>query len=95
MLLSQFVDKARGRIDIPSSLEDYVGEYYHTVEMELKDSGFTNVIPKQLENLENNSEEQEGIVYKIMIDGKTDRFPITAKPDVPIFIYYHSLELPD
>lgn len=88
-------NKITGKISLPSSPGDYVGEYYHTVEMELEDSGFTNVIPKPLEDLENNSEEQEGIVYKIMIDGKTDRFPSTAKPDVPIFIYYHSLELPE
>ena len=91
-LLTQFIDKARGRIDFPSNPENYIGENYHTVEMELKDSGFTNVVLKPLEDLDINMEEHEGVVYKIMIDGRTDWFPDTAKPDVQIFIYYHSQE---
>lgn len=92
-MLSRFSDKVSGKISLPSDPVSYLGENYHAVEMELEDSGFTNITLKPLEDLDNNSKEKDGVVYKIMIDGKTDWFPSTAKPDVQIIVYYHSLEL--
>ena len=91
--LSTFSEKISGKIKFPSDPEKYIGEQYHVVEMELKDSGFTNVIFKPLGDLDNNSKEQDGLVYKVMINGDANSFPLSAKPDAQIYIYYHSIEL--
>ena len=89
--IDSFVGGIKGEISFPTSPENYVGEQYHIVEMELEDAGFTNVTLKPLNDLNSDSYSDEGIVYKIMIDGKTDFFQSKEMPDVPIIIYYHSI----
>ena len=80
-----------GKIRMPSASEEYIGEKYNIVEMELKDAGFTNVSPKPLNDLSEESNEEKDVVYKIMVDGDTD-FSARSRhyPDANIYIYYHS-----
>ena len=85
-------DIAAGKIPVPSSDESYIGEQYHVVEVELRDAGFTNVISKPLNDIPEESEEN-GKVYKIIIDGDTDFYARKRYlPDVNIFIYYQSID---
>ena len=83
---------AAGKIPIPSDGESYIGEQYQIVELELRDAGFTNILSKPLNDLSEGSIEDDGKVYKILVNGNTDFKARTLFfPDVKIFIYYHSM----
>ena len=84
--------KITGKIPLPSSTSDYIGENYTTVEMELRDAGFNNITLKPLDDLENDAENKNGTVYKIMIDGVATPTSGLRKPNAKIIIYYHSIK---
>lgn len=84
---------AAGKIRIPSADEAYIGEQYYIVEMELKDAGFSNVNSKPLNDLSEESSDDIGKVYKIIVNGHSDFSAQTLfSPDANIFIYYHSTD---
>lgn len=82
---------AAGKIPIPSDGESYIGVQHQIVELELRDAGFTNILSKPLNDLSEASIEDDGKIYKILVNGNTDFKARTLFfPDVKIFIYYHS-----
>ena len=83
---------ASGKIPRPSSSEEYIGTNYRAVELELIDANFTNVISKPLEDLTEADSDQDGIVFKVMVNGNTTFYSHEMFfADASIYIYYHSL----
>ena len=61
--------------------------------MYLSDAGFTNVTVKPLNDLDESETEQNGLIYRIMVNGDPGIYSDTmVKPDAKIIIYYHSMK---
>lgn len=84
------LSERRGEITPGIDNEECVGERYTTVIMQLEDSGFTNITPRPLNDLDDSTDINK--VYKVMIDGRTS-FSSTSyfPPDTEIIVYYHSM----
>ena len=61
--------------------------------MGIEDAGFTNVETKPLNDLSLDEAEQDGLIYKVMVNGDPDIYSdALVKVDDKIIIYYHSLK---
>ena len=84
---------AQGKISIPYSAEKCIGENYKTIYTLFQDAGFSNIELKPLDDLQKSDSENDGLVYRIMINGDVS-FSSSKRylPNDKINIYYHSFQ---
>ena len=74
--------------------EDFIGQNYTTVKVNLENQGFTEFELVALNDLPLNMENEAGVVCRVLIDGNTTYDSQTEYPnDTKIVIEYHSIHL--
>lgn len=87
-LVSSQSEAVKGEmVNVPSSVENYIGQSFETVSQELKKAGFTEIEATAIEDLTSNSDIKDGAIETISIDGssffqRNDVFPLDAKVEI-------------
>ncbi|MBQ8537047.1 MAG: zinc-ribbon domain-containing protein [Clostridia bacterium] len=93
IFLKDKINEWSGKVEFPFSYHQCEGETYTSISMYLADAGFTNVTVKPLNDLDESETEQNGLIYRIMVNGDPGIYSDTmVKPDAKIIIYYHSMK---
>ena len=84
-----YIDRniAQGKIEIPFSNTEVIGEQYSSIVLILKDTGFKNI---QLTPQKTNDFEKDGKTRKMILDGSTNyRQGTFFSPEIQIEIEYY------
>ena len=77
----------------PKDAKEYINKQYETVVEDLKAVGFTNIVTKELRDLEDSKKKNVGKVNSVAINGRTDFTDGEIfEKNVEILIIYHALE---
>lgn len=84
---------ACGKVKVPSGSEDYIGENWEKVMIDLQEAGFRNIVPRETQVSDPNTSIIDGAVDRISIDDTTEFSPKTKFPeDSEVLIDYSTFK---